>query len=387
MKRKWIVLMLACAAVLSPRVGLAQTPYTITDLGKLGGESSWGGALNNLGQVLVRVSGASGETVYFVWDAATGARNLSSLVGDEYDVYDLNDGGEFLLRTYAGTEDRAFLWDGAGQSQYLGAFIPTCITNGPQVLGHVWTGAPHALVWDSAAGVRDIGSLPGGWWASGYAINNLGQVAGGANTSLQATGHPISHSMIDISVQHHAFLWDEAAGMADLGTLGGDFCWASALNDSGQVVGTSYTGSGREYRAFLWDEAGGMRDLGTLPGHDWSQAIAINNRGQVIGRSGRFGSAPGDACFLWDSVNGMHAIEDLLLGGSGWSYFDARDINDAGQIAGAGVTVTWVYDPVMHMDLPRSEAWALVLTPIPEPAGLAILVLGAAAAFFRRRAT
>ena len=53
--------------------------------------------------------------------------------------------------------------------------------------------------------------------------------------------------------------------MIDLGTLGGASSGAEAVNDSGQVVGGSQTASGANH-AFLWTQAGGMVDLGTLGG-------------------------------------------------------------------------------------------------------------------------
>ena len=68
----------------------------------------------------------------------------------------------------------------------------------------------------------------------------------------------------------------------DLGTLGGTFSDARAINERGQVVGESTTASGEEH-AFLWQD-GTMSDLGTLSG-DQSEANGINNRGQVVGGS------------------------------------------------------------------------------------------------------
>ncbi len=50
----------------------------------------------------------------------------------------------------------------------------------------------------------------------------------------------------------HAFLW-EGGQMTDLGTLGGYFSVAQAINDRGQVVGSSHTASG-ENHAVLWSK-------------------------------------------------------------------------------------------------------------------------------------
>src|SRR4051812_43738035 len=71
--------------------------------------------------------------------------------------------------------------------------------------------------------------------------------------------------------------------ITDLGTLGGASSSASALNDQGQVVGTSLTASGQAH-AFLYS-GGVMADLGTLAGQNYSRAQDINNAGNVVGAS------------------------------------------------------------------------------------------------------
>mgnify|MGYP001004540270 FL=1 len=112
--------------------------------------------------------------------------------------------------------------------------------------------------------------------------------------------------------------------ITDLGTLGGD-SEALAVNNVGQVAGRYATGSGYTYRAFVWED-GVMQDLGTLGG-DRSEAYGINDSGQVVGVS--YISSGDFRAFLWQ--NG--SMQDL--GTLGGDDSIALDINNSGQVAGS----------------------------------------------------
>src|SRR2546423_11174985 len=115
--------------------------------------------------------------------------------------------------------------------------------------------------------------------------------------------------------------------IVDLGTLGGDFSSATAINQSGQVVGTASTADGTK-RAFLWS-LGTMRDLGSLGGSN-SHAAAINSTGKVAGWA-ETTSGNSHAC-TFDGAT----VVDLHPPRFKNSY--AQGINDAGVVVGRAAT-------------------------------------------------
>jgi len=225
---------------------------------------------------------------------------------------------------------------------------PTCSAAAAQVLQF------RAVIWDPKDGstgkikVRELRPFRGDSTSAATAINDNGQAVGISGDCDQAVGRYSAR---------HAVLWEKNGKVTEIPNLGGT-SWHTPMdiNAQGDVVGFSNPAEpGDEVgefisRAFLWiNGAAKATDLKTLPGDFFSEAFAINSRGQVVGVS--FGGANGSHAFLFE--NGvMKDLNDLVGPGFPDILRSAQDINDVGQITGrvfetsTGKTLTFVATPI-----------------------------------------
>jgi len=187
--------------------------------------------------------------------------------------------------------------------------------------------APSALA--STYSVTNLGSLGDGiTFATG--INNNGQVTGYSylGTAVQIPCHSKYGPKVCFTHPYHAFLYSGGV-MTDLGTLGGLDSRGNAINNLGEVVGTSALATGSS--AFTDQGGAAMTAINT------GDPMAINDSGEIAGE-GSFlvAGTPGDIfeqAFTYQS--GKTTVLGLLPGAGG-SFTGASGINASGEVVGSG---------------------------------------------------
>src|SRR5437773_6855717 len=158
--------------------------------------------------------------------------------------------------------------------------------------------------------VVDFGALPQGTSQLVRALNNGGEVVGGASTS---------------GASHRAFVLSSIRLERIEGLPGADYSAAHGINDLSEVVGSSNGPTSVE--AFRWTRKGGHQRLAPLPGDNSSQAFGINSHGQVVGYSSGPGGAQG---VLWTRNGAVQGLGTL----PGSTYCRTLGLNAPGLVVG-----------------------------------------------------
>lgn len=263
--------------------------------------------------LVVGATQASAGTYAFV--------DLGTLGGTQSSAYNLNNIGQVVGQSLTShdADSHYTLWnsgslidrypDGKGADINDSGQIAgqTSVFFGPNIYNWGW----RATVWNGST-MTILDSLPGAVHSWATAINNSGQVVG--PTVIESfQGH------------YHATLWN---GMTptDLGSGIRTDSYALDINSSGTVSGFVYGDDGVEH-ASVW--AGGViSELQGLPGGDESYANAINDAGLTVGYSQ---IANRRVATLWSgaSVSTLSSVPN--------SSNVATDINNYNQIVGYSV--------------------------------------------------
>ncbi len=356
----------------------AQTTYTVTDLGTLGGTFGLAHGVNNSGQVagFANVTGDTAQHAFF-WrngtkidiPSAFGGPNSgaffrpseSGQVTGQAETANADPNGEDFCGYGTHLVCLSFVWQngvmsaplpllaggnngaafsindrgqGAGQSE-IGTPDLTCgPTPPPPFFIFLET---RAVIWENGE-VRPLATFPGDTQANAGAINDRGQAVGLSGDCFVFQGG-----------FSHAVLWQNGT-VTDLGNLGSsNNNGALNINNQGQVVGFSDLPGDTAQDAFLWQE-GVITDLRALPGDAGSFAIGINDKGQVTG--GSFDASGNVRAVLWENGT-MTDLNTLLPPDSPLFLLIALSINSRGEVAGCA------------FELSTGEIHAFLATPTP----------------------
>jgi probable HAF family extracellular repeat protein len=199
----------------------------------------------------------------------------------------------------------------------------------------------HAAFWIDGL-TFDLGTLGGPNSSVPFTIkDDRGYVAGIADTATMDPAHENFCAFGD-GYECEAFLWRNGVMTQLPNTLGGNNSRAAGANNPGQIVGwaenttqdpTCISPAVYQYKPVVWGPKNGqMQVLPTLSGDPDGAAVAINNKGQIVGISGPCGDDDGMGAahpVLWQ--NG----KVTKLASFGGKYFNtAAAINQKGLIAG-----------------------------------------------------
>jgi probable HAF family extracellular repeat protein len=346
----------------SVSLAVAQPAYTITDLGNEGMTSAEGLAINNNGVVageqtlVVPDPNEPLEVIYNNPFISVPGGVMTPVGPYQGEVVGMNDADEIVGTDIEKTQ--AYSYTTGGGVVDLGA-------------------AGGTYKYSVGAGINNVGEIVGD---SSQLVGGVGQpfvytVANGLQPLTYAPGQsPITNAVgindngqiIGSDSNGHAAIYSLTTGMVqDLGSLSSEVSIPTAINDLGQVVGVYQIDSTEHeeiFNAFIYTPGSRMLNIGDFTAND------INASGEVVGT---YGYTPYATPILYTSSTGMVDVNSLLPELSGWQLYSANAINNLGQITGEGID-------------PSGQDVAYVLTPVPEPETVALLI-GSAALVMRRR--
>jgi probable HAF family extracellular repeat protein len=322
--------------------------FQIVDLGPISVEDTGPLQINDAGQVI----GTSGGRP-FLWQNGQ-MRQLGTAGYPSGRAGGINASGAYVVTAYSGkgrphsfvSGDSIRFLKGLRRYSYIAAHAindSDWVAGSAQRSGYEVAGASSMrAVLIKGGRPKDLGTL-GGEYSAAYAINSSGQVAGKADVAPEFDG----------ARPTHAFLW-QSGTMRDLGTLGGTNSFAYAINNSGTVAGFSLISGDSDRHACVWltyDNKARPVDLGALPGDSDSEAHGINNAGEIVGTSDSAPNASANRAVVWKSALPID-LNNVVAARGGWILQDAASINNGGSIVGRGTVA--------------GKPHAFLLTPIEQ---------------------
>jgi probable HAF family extracellular repeat protein len=354
--------------------------YTIKNLGTLctphpdfgcEGAESFALDVNNMGQVVGGSSVVRGIGIflhYVLVPFRTSAGQPINPSTDQLDssisqgiAYAINDGSEVVgSGAFVGYFSEAFVVLGSGPPAVLPAPHTCQFVIPPPPIP-----PPPLFPCNAAYGINDGGTvvgsiatdpLPSNWLAARWTsvLQDLDPL-GSSSAAYDINDSGLTAGIARVGFNDHAAVFGGLSPVS-LGTLGGSECTscdsvAYGVNNGGapdpttpttaQIVGRSdLTPTGLHHAfVFQFGPGLGMQDLGTLcaEGDCHSAAFDINDHGHIVGQSETVPTSGTTRAFLYRNsqmtdLNGLLGPADQAQ----WDLFEARAINEFGQIAGTG---------------------------------------------------
>jgi probable HAF family extracellular repeat protein len=333
-------------------------PTVVVDLGTLGGAQSFAWDINDQAVVVGGAETADGALHAFRWTKSGGMKDLGTLGGKTSNAVAINRRG-FIAGTStdaAGTT-HLVMWNPHGDILDRGVapgppdavLNPMDINDRLEIVGDYYptSGENQVFHWTEATGITFYPWHPGEAYAGGTNTHRdvvgmfccgIANVYGvffsehgegfqdlGGITDYNAFAAAITDHRVIVGWDEHdqsiqpapywlaPFRWTATGGFSTLGTLGGDYGYATDVNDHGEVVGHSGLTPGEVIgHAFYWSETTGMKDLG--PG----RPAAINVDAQIVGViGGVLGGGPSvSRAVMWIGTGGIASTSRASLRGS-----------------------------------------------------------------------
>ncbi|WP_440104722.1 DUF3466 family protein [Streptosporangium sp. H16] len=312
-----------------PAAAASQERLRVVHLGTLGGIWSIARGINNHGHVVGDSPLESGLSHAFLWKNGT-MTDLGTLGGETSFASGIDDDGRVVgCSELPSGQWTPFLWHN-GTMEDLGAhgapgYCDAEVANGHIVVSFAPTpGFAELRAVLLSGDVKTVIDRRPGLVAD--AVNDKGQVVGAENYVVNENGLPLPI--------YRAYLWHNGTGR-ELGTFGG-MSAPDSINNLGQVVGNSDTADGHR-RGFFWNGSS-MTALPLPADVSNAGAVAINDRGQIVGSYSKVGNPYGFTA-LWDTPTTQPRTLPLPTDAKVTSA-RAHDINNQGWIVGS-VTYYW----------------------------------------------
>ncbi|MFM9996918.1 MAG: PEP-CTERM sorting domain-containing protein [Phycisphaerales bacterium] len=368
---------LVLAAGLAPSAAHAQSSFQGIGFLPGGQPMSYVYSLSGDGSTIVATaSDAGGAEQPVRWTSATGVVLIGSLPGGaptgNGEAYGASHDGSVIVGSEPGPNGReGFRWTQATGMVGLGniggvpnsaAYALSCSIDGSVVVGRgdytynaSGIATAEAFRWTQATGMVGLGHLA-----------TSGLQYGWANDCSADGSVVVGYESTDNGFE--GFRWTQGTGMVPLGDLPGGAVDSAAVGcsaDGNTIVGWGW--SNDRYEPAVWKQGTGWTSLGVLPGVAGdSFACDCTPDGSVIVGTSRlvYGGPNGwevsGLSFIWDEVNGMRDLRDLLIiehgvtSVAGWTLFAATGVSTDGKtITGIGLNPQSEYEGwIAHLGSP-----------------------------------